>query len=251
MTHSKTCSRPTSPPKIPRWSTARRSSASSKRTGRCFRTGCSRGTARVGFSKASCTPAGTTTAACHLSGRRDPYVARHHHWSRDTLGDIWEQFAKEVKADPNHPLQFRDADFHEFLIQEDLLGRRTVRMPAGTVLYRARLGFAKGSDEGQPYSGSAIGPPPADKARVAGSGGGGWVDAAGVGARTPNPRQGAAAAGAGTGAGAWGDLLQAGTSSPHRRPANDRPLSGNFAISGQPHPPGAIGPSLARRLGWQ
>lgn len=97
-------------------------------------------------------------------GAYDPYVAHHRRWTHDTLGDIWEQFAVEVKADPSRPLQFRDTDFDDFLIREDLLGRRTARVPAGGVFYRARLGFIETSGGPEPYSGSAIGAPPPEKA---------------------------------------------------------------------------------------
>lgn len=97
-------------------------------------------------------------------GAFDTYVAKHHRWSHDTLEDIWQQFADEVKSDPNNPLKFRDADFDEFLIQEELRGRRTIRMPANSVLYRARLGFVQGPEGEEPYSGAAIGAPPPEKA---------------------------------------------------------------------------------------
>lgn len=99
-----------------------------------------------------------------LLGASDPYVAHHRRWSHDTLEDIWQQFADEVKSDPTRPLKFRGADFDEFLIHEELVGRRTVRAPAGTVLYRARLGFIQGPDGDEPYSGEAIGAPPPEKA---------------------------------------------------------------------------------------
>ena len=92
----------------------------------------------------------------------DPYVDSH--WYHETLDEIWEEFAYEVKRDPTRPLQFRDADFDDFLIREDLIGRRTVQLPPGTILYRARLGFARDSEDIKPYIGAEIGPPPADKA---------------------------------------------------------------------------------------
>ena len=97
-------------------------------------------------------------------GASDHYVARHRHWSHDTLEEIWQEFADEVKSDPTHPLKFRDADFDAFFIHEDLTGNRTVGIPAGTVLYRARLGFVRGSNGDEPYHGVAIGAPPPDKA---------------------------------------------------------------------------------------
>lgn len=99
-----------------------------------------------------------------LLGASDPYVARYRHWSHDTLEDIWEQFADEVKSDPTRPLKFRGADFDEFFFHEELIGRRTVRVPAGAVLYRARLGFVRTPDGDEPYSGVAIGAPPPEKA---------------------------------------------------------------------------------------
>ena len=99
-----------------------------------------------------------------LLGAYDPYVACHRRWTHDTLTDIWDQFAEEVKADPSRALQFRDAEFDEFLIREDLLGRRTARVPEGGVLYRARLGFIQTPDGPKPYSSSAIGAPPPEEA---------------------------------------------------------------------------------------
>lgn len=99
-----------------------------------------------------------------LLGASDPYVASHRRWSHDTLEDIWQQFADEVKSDPTRPLKFGDTDFDAFLLHEELMGRRTVRVPAGTVLYRARLGFVRTPDGDEPYSGPAIGGPPPEKA---------------------------------------------------------------------------------------
>lgn len=94
----------------------------------------------------------------------DLYVGRHNHWTHDTLEDIWQQFADEVKSDPTRALKFRDADFHEFLINEELIGSRTMRIPAGTVLYRARLGFTRSVDGDKPHQGLAMGAPPPKKA---------------------------------------------------------------------------------------
>lgn len=96
----------------------------------------------------------------------DPYVARHRRWSHDTLEDIWQQFADEVKSDPTRPLKFHDTDSDEYLIHEELMGRRTVRVPAGTVLYRARLGFVRDPDGDKPYGGTAIGAPPPAEGRA-------------------------------------------------------------------------------------
>jgi RES domain-containing protein len=97
-------------------------------------------------------------------GASDLYVAHHRRWSHDTLDDIWQQFADEVKSDPNKPLKFRDGDFSKFLIEE-LIGRRTVQVPAGTILYRARPGFVQGPDGKEPFRGASIGAPPPEKAR--------------------------------------------------------------------------------------
>ncbi|TKS58978.1 MAG: hypothetical protein EWM72_02630 [Nitrospira sp.] len=99
-----------------------------------------------------------------LLGASDPYVARHRRWSYDTLEDIWQQFADEVKSDPSRPIEFRDADFDAFLIHEELKGRRTVQVPEGTILYRARLGFERTPDCDKPYLGVSIGAPPPEKA---------------------------------------------------------------------------------------
>jgi len=97
-----------------------------------------------------------------LLGAHHPYV--RDRWTHDTLRDIWEQFSADVKDDPSRPLQFRGKDFDDFLIREDLIGRRTARVSADGVLYRARRGFSPTSRGPQPYSGSAIGAPPSDKA---------------------------------------------------------------------------------------
>jgi hypothetical protein len=102
-----------------------------------------------------------------LVGATDPYVRVTAKWSHDTLADIWETFSEQVKRDPAHQLEFRDPEFHDFLINEDLLGRVTARLPPGTLLYRARLGFIPGADGvARPYSGPDIGAPPPDKAHA-------------------------------------------------------------------------------------
>jgi hypothetical protein len=93
----------------------------------------------------------------------DPYVDSP--WYHETLDQIWEDFAYEVKRDPTRPLHFKDADFDDFLIREELLGRRTVPLPAGTILYRARPGFAGDPEDPKPHTGSEIGAPPPEKAR--------------------------------------------------------------------------------------
>ncbi len=100
-------------------------------------------------------------------GAADPYVARHRTWSHDTLGDIWHEFAERAKEDPTQELEFRDRDFDDFLIGEDLLGRRTATAPMGTTYYRARPGFVK-THEGRldPHSGAGIGAPPPERAKA-------------------------------------------------------------------------------------
>jgi hypothetical protein len=97
-------------------------------------------------------------------GASDPYVRKQDHWSHDTLEGIWQEFADNVKSDPTHALEFRGGDFDGFLMDEELPGRRTVRCPVDTVLYRARLGFVPGTDGDEPYSGADIGAPPPEKA---------------------------------------------------------------------------------------
>ena len=106
-------------------------------------------------------------------GALDHYVARPHHWSHDTLEEIWQQFAKEVKSDQTRSLNFGDESFNEFIIHEELIGNRTERIAAGSLFYRARLGFVRHHDGAKPYCGEAIGAPPAAKA------GPGRVNAAG------------------------------------------------------------------------
>ncbi len=98
-------------------------------------------------------------------GASDPYVARHRRWTHDTLDEAWEEFAKQVMADPSHKLEFRDPDFDSFLLHEDLVGGRTVLVQPGQAFYRARLGAVREPDGVQPYSGDAIGAPPPEKAR--------------------------------------------------------------------------------------
>ncbi len=98
-----------------------------------------------------------------ILGAYDLYVARHNHWTHDTLETIWEQFSYEVKLNPNNELKFHDLPFSEFLIGE-IIGTRTIRYPAGTILYRARLGFTVSADGKKPYQKLAIGAPPPEKA---------------------------------------------------------------------------------------
>ena len=95
-------------------------------------------------------------------GALDCYLP--HAWSHDTLEEIWDQFASEVSSDPSRLLTFRGAGFDEFLMREDLIGRRTVRVPQGAVLWRARLGFDRSGPKPKPYAGPDIGTPPPDKA---------------------------------------------------------------------------------------
>jgi hypothetical protein len=101
----------------------------------------------------------------------EPRLSAYDHyvdspWYHETLDQIWEEFAYEVKRDPSRPLRIRGPGFDDFLFDEELLNRRTVQLPAGTVLYRARLGFARDPEGGaKPFSGSEIGAPPPDKAR--------------------------------------------------------------------------------------
>jgi RES domain len=97
-------------------------------------------------------------------GASNPYVRKQDHWSHDTLEEIWQEFAERVKSDPTQPLEFRGGDFDGFLMDEELPGRRTVSYPADTLLYRARLGFVRGSDRDEPYSGADIHAPPPEKA---------------------------------------------------------------------------------------
>lgn len=102
-----------------------------------------------------------------LLNASDLYVAHHRSWSHDTLDDIWKKFAECVKEYPLRKLEFHDKEFHDFLINEDLLGRRTVSEPVGTVYYRARPGFVKTNDGWlEPYSGAEIGAPPPERAKA-------------------------------------------------------------------------------------
>jgi hypothetical protein len=102
-----------------------------------------------------------------LLGASDLYVAQHRTWSHDTLAQIWEEFTERVKEDPSRELEFRDPEFDDFLVGEDLLGRRTVSNPVGTVYYRARPGFVKTEDGRlEPHSGAGIGAPPPECAKA-------------------------------------------------------------------------------------
>lgn len=98
----------------------------------------------------------------------DPYVAQHRKWSHDTLADIWEEFTEQVKEDPSRKLMFRHPEFDDFLVGEDLLGRRTVPEPVGTVYYRARPGFVKTDEDDrlEPHSGVGIGAPPPERTKA-------------------------------------------------------------------------------------
>jgi hypothetical protein len=99
------------------------------------------------------------------TGPWEHYVRASDRWSHDTLADVWEEFSERVKKEPAHELLFRDATFHDFLINEDLLGRMTEHLPPATVLYRARLGFISGTDAvAHPHSGPNIGAPQAEMA---------------------------------------------------------------------------------------
>jgi RES domain-containing protein len=118
--------------------------------------------------------AGELLEAIMRSGRDDddgqpPFSAAADYvrtrWCHLSLADLWQEFVDEVMRDPNRPLTFRGTEFDEFLIREDLVGRRSVALRAGTVLYRARLGFVGHAEGPKPFAGRAIGPPPADKVR--------------------------------------------------------------------------------------
>jgi len=87
-------------------------------------------------------------------------------WYHDTLADTWDEFSQQVKEEPNCELLFHgDVDFHSFLIHEEILGNITVELPAGTLLYRARLGYDREAEgDYRPFSGSDIGAPPSCKA---------------------------------------------------------------------------------------
>jgi len=89
-----------------------------------------------------------------------------HGWSSSTLADLWREFAEAVQQDPECPLTLRGTEFDEFFFGEDLRGRRGVRLPAGTVLYRARLGFQAGSEPPTPFAGQEMYAPPRDKAQA-------------------------------------------------------------------------------------
>lgn len=85
-------------------------------------------------------------------------------WTHETLAEIWEYFAEDVKQNPERPLKFRDKLFDEFLIKEEIFGRRIVSLSTDSVLYRARPGYKYAQDGIRPYRGSEIKAPPPEKA---------------------------------------------------------------------------------------
>jgi RES domain len=86
------------------------------------------------------------------------YMPKAAQWFHNTHSDTWDQFCSEVRRDPQIPIPFDN-----FIAEE--LAESEERLRAGTVFYRARLGFILGENEERlPWSGTEIGPPPADKA---------------------------------------------------------------------------------------
>ena len=117
-----------------------------------------------GFLRPSYIRAGMTTAASHFSALPTLTLPNIAAGVMTRWPDIWREFANEVKSNPTRPLTFQGAVFDEFLIHEELAGTRTVRVPADTVLYRARLCFVRRANGDEPYRGTAIGAAPPERA---------------------------------------------------------------------------------------
>lgn len=90
-----------------------------------------------------------------------PIDANNTYVKRETLEDIetWHSFCDEVRENPDAEPQFGE-------LFDESLGVAEENIAAGTVLYRARLGWSGfNPQQGRvPYQGVEIGPPPATKA---------------------------------------------------------------------------------------
>ena len=86
------------------------------------------------------------------------YMPRSRQSFHETHRERWERFCSDVRDDPQTLIPF-----DEFIAEE--LAESEERLAMGTVLYRARLGFAVDENaERLPWSGNEIGAPPLDKA---------------------------------------------------------------------------------------
>jgi hypothetical protein len=86
------------------------------------------------------------------------YMPKASQWFHNTHSDTWEQFCSDVRRDPQITIPFDD-----FIADELAESEETLR--SGAVFFRARLGFTLAENEERlPWSGTEIGPPPAEKA---------------------------------------------------------------------------------------
>ncbi len=88
----------------------------------------------------------------------DLYVRYSDEWGHATMAEQWNNYCSEVKVHsrrkPKLPALF-----------DEELGKLEVVIPQGTIFYRSRLGYEPTDAGIQPYQGSHIGAPPANKAR--------------------------------------------------------------------------------------
>ena len=82
-----------------------------------------------------------------------PVDAADYYRRRRTVSDEWDVFCEEVKRDPTTPFPLDEYMHEEF-------GRRLVIVPAGSALFRARLGCVDEDGVLVPYRGTDIGAPP-------------------------------------------------------------------------------------------
>lgn len=89
---------------------------------------------------------------------KELYMPKASQWFHNTHSNTWEQFCSDVRRDPQIAIPFDD-----FIAEELAESEETLR--AGTVFFRARLGFTLDENEERlPWSGPAIGAPPEEKA---------------------------------------------------------------------------------------
>jgi hypothetical protein len=89
----------------------------------------------------------------------DLYMTVFKTSNHETHQESWEQFCSDVKRNPE-----AEIPFGEYMGEE--LAESEERLAAGTVIYRARLGFIENEGgERAPWSGGDIGAPPQSKIR--------------------------------------------------------------------------------------
>ena len=93
-------------------------------------------------------------------GAQDLYMAHGSPW-HETEVDRWREFCGRVRENPEELPGFPDH------VLEDIVDRTTINLDAGTVVFRARIGSVAIEDREEPYSETAMGAPPKEKARSA------------------------------------------------------------------------------------